>query len=133
LRNRGIRVNCFSPGLMTTSGLFRNQQQCADVFKKCKAAVLMKEKAVGWGAGALVYMAIGQETAVRGCEYWRDADSMLGWNSEYGQHFCPVPIESQIDEQTREHLWQLSCQLVGVKNDDTPSKCQLSDYFSVIA
>ena len=79
---------------------------------------MAKEKTVAWGAGALVYMAIAIETGRRGGEYWRDADSVLGWDSIYGKHFCPVSIMNQIDNETRDQLWRLSSQLAGINDDD---------------
>lgn len=120
LKPRGIVVNCFSPGLMTTSGLFRNQRAC------CKGAgmfhnkdVLAKEKAVGWGAGALVFMAIADETGRRSGEYWRDADSVLGWDSVYGKHFCPISVsEDQIDRHMRKQLWEMSSQLTEIAHEN---------------
>jgi protochlorophyllide reductase len=112
--DRGVTVNCFSPGLMTTSGLFRNQS--TNDFRR---DALLKEKTVEWGAGALVYMAIGSETGKRNCEYWSDTDSTLGWESQYGQHFCPINIESLVALEIRKELWRLSCELVGIPNDDS--------------
>lgn len=118
-KHRRITVNCFSPGLMTKSGLFRNQ----DYLNDCEIPmhsknILQKEKPVVWGAGALVYMVIGCETGKRNGEYWRDADSTLGWDSKYGQHFCPMNIEHYVDLETSQKLWQLSCELVGMPKDD---------------
>jgi protochlorophyllide reductase len=115
LQKRGIVVNCFSPGLMTSSGLFRNQHCLGDSHSK---EILSKEKAVGWGAGALVFMATSDETGKKSGNYWRDAESVLGWDSVYGQHFCPIPITNQIDQETREKLWRLSSQLVGIPYKD---------------
>jgi protochlorophyllide reductase len=117
--SRGTTVNCFSPGLMTRSGLFRNQRYVGNSLENMHSAqILAKEKTVSWGAGALVYMALADETGKRSGEYWRDADSVLGWNSVYGQHFSPVSIVNEIDVETRERLWRLSNQLVGVPCHD---------------
>jgi protochlorophyllide reductase len=122
-KQRSITVNCFSPGLMTKSGLFRNQ----DYLNDCEIPmhsknILLKEKTVAWGAGALVYMAIGHETGLRNGEYWRDAESTLGWDSQYGQQFCPMNIENYVDLETSQALWQLSCELVGISQDDDALK-----------
>jgi protochlorophyllide reductase len=119
-KKRHITINCFSPGLMTTSGLFRNQCYLNnDEITMHNKHVLLKEKTVGWGAGALVFMAIGQETGIRNSEYWRDADSTLGWDSQYGLHFCPINIENQIDLESRKELWRLSCEMVGISSDES--------------
>jgi NAD(P)-dependent dehydrogenase (short-subunit alcohol dehydrogenase family) len=115
LAKRNIVVNCFSPGLMTSSGLFRNQKD-GEMFHN--QSVLAKEKPVSWGAGALVYMAIADETGKRSNEYWRDADSTLGDRSVYGLHFCPTRItDNYVDACTRDLLWHLSCQLTGLDNN----------------
>lgn len=111
----GVSVNCFSPGLMTSTGLFRNQSPSDESHSP---DVLSKEKPVEWGAGALVFMALADETGKRSGDYWRDAESVLGWDSVYGQHFCPINITNQIDPETRNQLWRLSCELVGMNPDD---------------
>jgi NAD(P)-dependent dehydrogenase (short-subunit alcohol dehydrogenase family) len=116
LAHRNIVVNCFSPGLMTSSGLFRNQKNGGDICHN--KSVVAKEKPVGWGAGALVYMAIADDTGKRSNEYWRDADSTLGSKSVYGKHFCPTRIaHDYVDEFTSDLLWHLSCQLTGLENN----------------
>lgn len=117
-KNYGITVNCFSPGLMTTSGLFRNQNYLNDCGIAAHSKdVLLKEKPVVWGAGALVFMAIGHETGLRNGEYWRDTNSTLGWDSQYGEQFCPMNIENYVDLETSQTLWRLSCEMVGVSSD----------------
>jgi protochlorophyllide reductase len=125
-KDRHITINCFSPGLMTTSGLFRHQKvfsnDCNSITSKesrqeqqhSNTDILQKEKTVEWGAGALVYMSIGYETALRNAEYWSDTYSTLGLNSQYGQQFCPMDISNHVPIHTREELWRLSCELVGV-------------------
>lgn len=115
LRKRGITVNCFSPGLMTESGLFRNQLQCGGSREVCKNPdALTKVKPIGWGAGALVYMATADETGKQSGYYWRDPDSTLGWHSEYGKDFYGSCILNQVDRHAVEQLWKLSTELVGL-------------------
>jgi hypothetical protein len=105
---------------MTKSGLFRNQDHFNDSERPMHSEnVLLKEKPVVWGAGALVFMAIGRETGLRNGEYWRDADSTLGYDSQYGQQFCPMNIENYVDPETSQTLWQLSLELVGIPNDES--------------
>ena len=125
-KRRNISVNCFSPGLMTTSGLFRHQSFPNDCNNNSTtspppqrehhdANILQKEKTVEWGAGALVYMMIGQETGIRNAEYWSDTHSTLGLQSQYGVNFTPIDITNRIDASKRKELWKLSCQLVGLQ------------------
>jgi NAD(P)-dependent dehydrogenase (short-subunit alcohol dehydrogenase family) len=117
----GIRVNCFSPGLMTDSGLFRHQPEVVGgaaphVHNK---NALLNEKSVEWGAGALVYMCLSDEAGKRGCEYWSDADSSMGSIAKYGSDFSPTPISDKVvDAETRERLWRVSYQLAGLKEQD---------------
>jgi NAD(P)-dependent dehydrogenase (short-subunit alcohol dehydrogenase family) len=106
---KGIIVNCFSPGLMLSTGLFRRQRET-----KLSAGVLALQKTVTWGAGALLYMALAQESGERSGEYWRDANSVLGWRSIYGQNFCPVDITNQFDAETRRMLWEMSLRWIGL-------------------
>jgi NAD(P)-dependent dehydrogenase (short-subunit alcohol dehydrogenase family) len=123
---RNLSINCFSPGLMTTSGLFRHQpfpNDCNIPQKLSKPQhehhsvdVLLKEKTVEWGAGAMVYMILGQETGIRNAEYWSDSHSTLGLQSQYGVHFTPMDITNRVSAPIRKELWQLSCQLVGLKS-----------------
>jgi NAD(P)-dependent dehydrogenase (short-subunit alcohol dehydrogenase family) len=149
-KHRNITINCFSPGLMTTSGLFRNQSFPNDCThnnhnntnsnndatnertnhnhsnEKQQAHplpqqqpqhsvdVLLKEKTVEWGAGALVYMALSTDTVQHNGQYWSDTHSTLGAQSQYGIHFTPVDIMNHVPKATRETLWNVSCQVVGV-------------------
>jgi NAD(P)-dependent dehydrogenase (short-subunit alcohol dehydrogenase family) len=119
--NGGIRVNCFSPGLMTSSGLFRHQPNVVrggspHVHNK---NALLNEKSVEWGAGALVYMCLSDEAGKRGCEYWSDTDTSMGSMAKYGSDFCPSPItDKAVDAETRECLWRVSCQLAGLTEQD---------------
>jgi NAD(P)-dependent dehydrogenase (short-subunit alcohol dehydrogenase family) len=141
-QRRHISVNCFSPGLMTTSGLFRHQpfpndcnnsapteqqqqpKQSQPPHDHHSVDILQKEKSVEWGAGALVYMIIGQDTGKRNAEYWSDAHSTLGIQSQYGVHFTPIDITNRVNAATRKDLWKLSCQLVGIVPSKSSSTLQ---------
>jgi NAD(P)-dependent dehydrogenase (short-subunit alcohol dehydrogenase family) len=122
--NSGIRVNSFSPGLMTSSGMFRHQPNVAPgdgaaPHGHINKNAFLNEKSVEWGAGALVYMCIADEAGKRGCEYWSDAHSSLGSMAKYGSDFCPTRISDQVvDGETRRRLWNVSCQLAELKEQD---------------
>ena len=106
-------INCFSPGLMTDSGLFRHQRTSNNhQHSFSNPDVLKRQKTVQWGAGSLVYMIQSPDTAQRSGEFWRDATSTLGSNAVYGTHFCPTPI--RMDAQIQSQLWELSRQLSGL-------------------
>lgn len=115
LQSRGIIVNCFSPGLMYGSGLFRHQLECYPSKNTClNKDAISKEKPVGWGAGALVYMATANETGKRSAEYWSDPDSILGWDSVYGTNFIPEPVSQNLNQKSALSLWDLSMDLAGL-------------------
>lgn len=115
---RGAISTCFSPGLMLTTGLFRNQRNPTLAIPAAQRdIVLLKGKSLEWGAGSLVYMAIADETGKRGCEYWSDT-TFAGCSAAYGKEFCSVPIsEETVEEDERKVLWQLSCRLAGIPCD----------------
>ena len=116
LQKRGATATCFSPGLITTSGLFRRQPLKGDTIAMIHSQeVLRKEKTVRWGGGALVFMAIADEVGKMGGQYWRDADSYAGNHAQYGKEFGPSAIsDKQVRKDKRDLLWLLSCQLAGI-------------------
>lgn len=118
LQSRRVVCNCFSPGLMTSSGLFRHQAGYGENPMKLvpNKEVLKKVKEVGWGAGSLVFMALAKETGETGGTFWRDPDGTMGWDAEYGVHFRATPIADKLDAETREKLWNISCTLAGIEN-----------------
>ena len=124
LRSRGVVANCFSPGLMTKSGLFRNQRSSTNLASTIhNKEVLLKEKTVQWGAGALVFMAIADAAGERGGEYWRDADSVDGPFARYGSEFCPTQVsEEDISRDEMQSLWEVSSSLAGIPSDMIRSK-----------
>eukprot|EP00977_Amphora_coffeiformis_P017705 scaffold5873_cov172-Amphora_coffeaeformis.AAC.2 len=116
LATRGVGVNCFSPGLMMTSGLFRHQteEDLANSLSHSKC-VRKNEKSVSWGGGALVYMALSEDVSRQSGMYWGDTDSRKGNSAIYGVDFCPCQIfEESVSSECAEELWQLCCQLTDV-------------------
>lgn len=119
LKSSGVIATCFSPGLMTMSGLFRHQPDGVEqIIAVHNADALRRQKTVLWGAGALVFMAISDEAGRDGGLYWRDAESFAASNAVYGLEFCPAPITDEIAEpERRAMLWNVSCELVGVSSN----------------
>lgn len=116
LASRNVTVNCFSPGLILESGLFRHQSACemATSFGH-SPAVRANEKTVAWGGGALAFMALSDEVRSRGGMYWSDTDSRKGDRAVYGVDFFPTHIsEEAVPRKCTEELWQLFCQLADV-------------------
>lgn len=119
LQSRAAIATCFSPGLITTSGLFRRQpKSCEPIYAAHNKDALRREKTIQWGAGSLVYMAIADASGKEGALYWRDAESFAGPAADYGKEFCPMPISYEHLSQEQCHtLWELSCKLTGITSD----------------
>ena len=67
MRPGNIVVNCFSPGLMTQSGLFRNQNKwLMMVFSFVTNSLFGLGDTVEWGAGCLSWMALADKTGEGG-------------------------------------------------------------------
>jgi protochlorophyllide reductase len=114
LESRGAIANTFSPGLMTTSGLFRHQDSGSYSHSRLSEDILKMERTVEFGAGALVFMAWADATGQKGGEYWRDVDSQRCSMTSYGKEFSPSTVSlDAADEEKREKLWELSIQLAG--------------------
>jgi len=114
-----MTVNCFSPGLMRSTKLFRRQHQDPTglIPDDCRERVLRQAKTVEWGAGSLVFMMIADETGRRGGEYWSDT-TLAGNAAVYGEHFVPSAIDSSpSDVKTRLTLWKISCRLSSIPYD----------------
>jgi protochlorophyllide reductase len=114
--SRNVTVNCFSPGLMTSSGLFRHQTQ-HDMENSLAHSQFVRdnEKSVAWGGGSLAFMAVCEEAGFQSGMYWSDTDSRKGDKAEYGIEFSPSPISSNaVSEECAEDLWYLFCQLAEV-------------------
>jgi NAD(P)-dependent dehydrogenase (short-subunit alcohol dehydrogenase family) len=112
-RNDGSFAVCFSPGLMTSSGLFRYQDSASNSWHD-NPDILKKEKSVLWGAGSLVYMSIADEVVkAGGAKYWSDTHSNEASNAIYGKEFVPSAVSSnEITNEQTEKLWSLSLELL---------------------
>ena len=113
---KNVTVNCFSPGLILTSGLFRHQSEydMTTSFGHSKV-VRMNEKSIAWGGGALAFMALSDRVGRQGGMYWSDTDSRKGNKAVYGADFFPTPISQEaVPSECTEELWRLCCQLTDV-------------------
>lgn len=121
LSKRHVVVSCFSPGLMTSSGLFRNQtEHDLEASMAHKEIARMNEKSVSWGGGALVYMALAPEVGQQEGVYWSDRDSRTGDNAVYGAEFCSATIsEEALSTECTEDLWRICCELADVPSHMT--------------
>jgi len=120
LRRMGIAVLSFSPGLITSTNLFRHHRKNNNTIQFPRD-IMANEKTIQWGAGALVYMATAGQVGKTGGKYWHDPNSGAGPCAIYGKEFRPSDVpDSHISVAGRKKLWSLSCDLAGVAEDTIP-------------
>ncbi|KAI2505978.1 hypothetical protein MHU86_8478 [Fragilaria crotonensis] len=114
--SKGIVANCFSPGLMTQSGLFRNQNQIlTSIFSLAANYVFQFGDTVEWGAGCLAWMALADKTGIQGGEYWSAPKGASRKGGILGECFVPDAIgEEAANEEKQKKLWKLSAELAGI-------------------
>jgi NAD(P)-dependent dehydrogenase (short-subunit alcohol dehydrogenase family) len=108
---------CFSPGLMTATGIFRHQPSLANSQNDNahQVSVFQKEKSISWGAGALVFLILTNN--IEGGKYWSDPTSTDCLVESYGRDFVPQSImESVVPVKQQQLLWEMSCQLLGISS-----------------
>ena len=117
--SKGIVANCFSPGLMTQSGLFRNQNQIlTSIFSLAANYVFQFGDTVEWGAGCLAWMALADQTGIRGGEYWSAPKGVSRKGAIMGDCFVPDAIgEEAANEEMQKKLWTLSAKLADIEED----------------
>ena len=115
----GIVVNCFTPGLITTTGLWRHQNQWLMPFFSLFANTVMNfGSTVEWGGGALAWMAISDQAGKEGGQYYKTPTGSSHKYPLYGKSFCVSPMSAEAtNEENQDKLWELSAQLSGISND----------------
>jgi len=116
LSDRGSKVTCnsFSPGLITRSGLFRDQNPIfVGLFDFIVYNVAHVAETVDFGGGCLVTMAVGPQLEGKGAEFWS--------NSKPGQHtFEKVEVSKEAQDAAKaRRLWELSARAVGLTPSET--------------
>ena len=107
-------VNCFSPGLITSTGLFRYQNP---VFSKLFDVVASKVARVAetpeWGGASLAYMTTVDST--RG-EFWNSPPGSSKYGNEaFGREFTVSNVSKEaMDEAKGKRLWDLTEGLLGI-------------------
>ena len=111
LQAKGSKVscNCFSPGLITRTGLFRDQGQFfVALFDFAVYNLIKVGETVSFGGDCLVTMATGEELEGKQGVFWS--------NSKPGKHVFEevgVSKEAQNDQEAAK-LWALSAKAVGL-------------------
>jgi NAD(P)-dependent dehydrogenase (short-subunit alcohol dehydrogenase family) len=112
LESRKIVSNCFTPGLLPTSGLFRHQK------KKIVSFFHDADETIEWGGGALAWMALADDPGRRGGQFFRAPMGSSRCGGTYGREFCSSPVSKEACNQlNQELLWKLSAQLAGIPDD----------------
>ena len=111
---KNIVVNSFSPGLITSTGFFRNQNPVfSSIFNVVATNVFKVAETPQFGGAALAYMTTVES---RG-EFWDSppGTSYKSGEAAFGKEFnvSPVSKEGQEDAKAKQ-LWELSEKLVGI-------------------
>jgi hypothetical protein len=102
---KNIVANCFTPGLIPESGLFRNESAFRLMLFSLFARWTRMSSTIEWGGGALAWMATADEAGKRGGEYWKTPMGSSHNDSTYGDDFCPVPASPEaMSEANQEKL-----------------------------
>ena len=108
---------CFTPGLITSSGLFRRQKGgWKETIRQTKAIGIDETKE--WGGNVLAWMALSDEAGKRGGAFWRApyGISQRGGSPEKDLFSAPISEEAS-DPLNQDKLWSLSAELTGIPND----------------
>jgi len=117
LGEKEIKVNCFNPGLIVSTGLFRDQSQLfTKIFDVVATDLLKVGETVHWGGGALEYMTLDAAVGTKGgLFYSSDPGSSKYLDDAFGNQFKESKISTEAsDDAKARRLWELSEKLVGL-------------------
>lgn len=113
----GIKANCFNPGLITSTGFFRNQNPTfTKVFDFAATSLFKVAETPHWGGGALEYMALDKEVGSKGGLFYSSppGSSKYG-DAAFGNQFAETEVSKEArDDAKAKKLWELSEKLVGL-------------------
>lgn len=114
--SKNINVNCFNPGLIVSTGLFRDQNPVfTKIFDFAATDLLKVGETIHWGGGALEYMALDSTVSSKGGLYYTSppGSSKFGDNA-FGNQFALSDVSKEAkDDNKARRLWELSEKLVG--------------------
>lgn len=105
---KGITANCFNPGLIVSTGLFRDQNPLfTKVFDFAATDLLKVGETPPWGGGCLTYMI---NTVVdRGAFYSSPPGSSKYGEAAYGKQFAASPVSKEArDDAKATKFWELT-------------------------
>lgn len=106
---RDVVVNCFTPGLIPSTGLFRHSPE--------SPFVSQIGSTLEHGGGALAWMATSDEAGRQGGLFYQTQPGTSHEPPSYGsQTFSPSPVpEDAVNISNQEILWAISARLVGIE------------------
>ncbi|KAL7557261.1 hypothetical protein ACA910_001792 [Epithemia clementina (nom. ined.)] len=115
--NGGITVNCFTPGLIVSTGLFRDQNPLFTKLFDFAATDLFKVgETPAWGGGCLTYM-INDVAGPGGQYYGSEPGSSKYGDAAYGQQFRVLPVSEEAQDTAKaKRFWELSERELGISS-----------------
>jgi protochlorophyllide reductase len=112
---RGIVANCFTPGLIVSTGFFRNQNPLfTKLFDFAATSLFKVAESPYWGGGALVYTT---NVTTKGQYYAAPSGSVKIGDAAFGNQFTVATVSSEAqDDQKARDLWTMSEQVWGIKS-----------------
>jgi len=110
---KGISANAFNPGLIVSTGLFRDQNPLfTKVFDFVATDLVKVGETPAWGGGALAYMTT---VNTAGKYYTSDPGSSKYGDSAYGKQFVTSAVSKEAsDDAKATRLWELTDKLIGI-------------------
>ena len=108
-----MRVNCFSPGLIVGTGLFRDQNPLfTKLFDLAATNLLKVGETPEWGGASLEYMTT---MSSKGLYYNSDPGSSKYGDAAFGKEFVPMDVSKEgRDDAKAQLLWELSERVLGI-------------------
>jgi len=112
--NKNIIVNCFSPGLIVGTGLFRDQNPIfTKIFDFAATDLLKVGETTEWGGGALEYMALSSDIKNGGLYFNSPPGSSKYGDDAYGKQFAVTQVSKEVREEGKAKLlWDYSTKLL---------------------
>ena len=116
-RHKGINVNAFNPGLIVSTGLFRDQNPLfTKVFDFAATDLFKVGESPHWGGGALEYMTLDGGVISKGGQYYTSPPGSSKYGDQaFGKQFAVSDVSKEaMDDVKGKRFWELSEKLVGI-------------------
>lgn len=112
----GITTSCFNPGLIVSTGLFRDQNPAfTKVFDFAATSLLKVGETPHWGGGSLEFMALDKDVASKGggLFYSSPPGSSKYGDDAFGNQFTVTEVSKEArDDAKAAKLWKLTEKLI---------------------